>query len=677
MLVGYLATIENLGDKTKNALSKIAEAVLGFAGDILTIGTSGFNTVWEALIPSWLRGESKLPNLGEPLLKLKKQLEDMRKAREEAMAKAAPKPTPTPTPPTGGGGRDVSDTIDAIQKQREKLGEVGKQLQINFDIALKKYQVESDTVGVSEQQKTIAEAISKIEIDAAAAKKKLQDDFSALSKEDQARQVGFYQEQLANIDQLAAKQKTAEESSIKQLNARKAAFEDLKNSLNVLGNGYLEVAKLEAKTTIDSISGTNQKIAAEQQFNEILQRRAAVQAVMGKLSGNEQIQVAKALDVATLSTARLIGATDDLGSAFAETFSNQLRKAGASSDVIQQVISGLAGQNYALAESTRAITEAQQQAAENSRSFSAGWSRAFNDYVSNATNAATIASGIFNKFASGIEDYFIDRLKGIDGGWKKFLAGLAEEIARSQIRQLLAKVLSFGGASAGAGGVLSGGGSSRGNSPSNPVWTNDISNKMSSVANQGASVSNEQAGFFEELKATISDFASNVGSFLSNMFSGLGNLISNLTSGLGSILSSIGGTLFDIIGSIGGTLFDVIGSLGSGLGDILGSIGGGGGGGGFLSTLFDIGSSIFGFASGGVIPNNKPVLVGERGPELLFGAGGMGVMSNQDSFGGGSTAITYNINAVDALSFKQMIAQDPTFLYAVTMQGAKGIPNRR
>ena len=30
--------------------------------------------------------------------------------------------------------------------------------------------------------------------------------------------------------------------------------------------------------------------------------------------------------------------------------------------------------------------------------------------------------------------------------------------------------------------------------------------------------------------------------------------------------------------------------------------------------------------------------------------------------GGGSTSVTYNINAVDAASFKQMLAQDPSFI---------------
>jgi hypothetical protein len=44
---------------------------------------------------------------------------------------------------------------------------------------------------------------------------------------------------------------------------------------------------------------------------------------------------------------------------------------------------------------------------------------------------------------------------------------------------------------------------------------------------------------------------------------------------------------------------------------------------------------------------------------------------------GGSTSVTYNINAVDAMSFKQMIAKDPSFLYAVTEQGRRTLPGGR
>jgi hypothetical protein len=38
--------------------------------------------------------------------------------------------------------------------------------------------------------------------------------------------------------------------------------------------------------------------------------------------------------------------------------------------------------------------------------------------------------------------------------------------------------------------------------------------------------------------------------------------------------------------------------------------------------------------------------------------------------------VTYNINAVDAASFKAMIAADPSFIHAVVMQGGKSTPRR-
>ena len=85
---------------------------------------------------------------------------------------------------------------------------------------------------------------------------------------------------------------------------------------------------------------------------------------------------------------------------------------------------------------------------------------------------------------------------------------------------------------------------------------------------------------------------------------------------------------------------------------------------------------LLGFANGGTIPTNQPVLVGERGPEILSGVGGRTVIPN-DKIGGGATYVTYNIQAVDAMSFKQMVARDPSFIYAVTEQGRKSLPQTR
>ena len=89
------------------------------------------------------------------------------------------------------------------------------------------------------------------------------------------------------------------------------------------------------------------------------------------------------------------------------------------------------------------------------------------------------------------------------------------------------------------------------------------------------------------------------------------------------------------------------------------------------SSLGGILKGLAGFANGGVIPTNSPVIVGERGPEILMGAAGRTVIPNS---GIGGSNVTYNINAVDAMSFKAMVASDPTFLYAVTEQGRRRLP---
>jgi len=96
-----------------------------------------------------------------------------------------------------------------------------------------------------------------------------------------------------------------------------------------------------------------------------------------------------------------------------------------------------------------------------------------------------------------------------------------------------------------------------------------------------------------------------------------------------------------------------------------------GGGAGLFTQL----GSLLGFANGGIIPTNSPVMVGEKGPELLLGASGNRVIPNSELGMGGN--VTYNINAVDARSFKELIAADPSFIHSVAVQGSKTAPGRR
>jgi lambda family phage tail tape measure protein len=107
----------------------------------------------------------------------------------------------------------------------------------------------------------------------------------------------------------------------------------------------------------------------------------------------------------------------------------------------------------------------------------------------------------------------------------------------------------------------------------------------------------------------------------------------------------------------------------------------GGGGGGFsFGTLFGSIGKLFGFANGGQIPTNGPVVVGERGPELLTGARGLNVIPNNMLNMNSqqpqqvTTNVTYQIQAVDASSFRTLLARDPEFLYNVTQQGRRSMP---
>ena len=93
-----------------------------------------------------------------------------------------------------------------------------------------------------------------------------------------------------------------------------------------------------------------------------------------------------------------------------------------------------------------------------------------------------------------------------------------------------------------------------------------------------------------------------------------------------------------------------------------------------------LGFKLPGRAIGGPVSANMPYMTGENGPELFIpSSAGTIVPNNKLGGDGGSGAvnISYNIQAVDAISFKQMVARDPSFMYAVTEQGRKALPSTR
>jgi lambda family phage tail tape measure protein len=95
--------------------------------------------------------------------------------------------------------------------------------------------------------------------------------------------------------------------------------------------------------------------------------------------------------------------------------------------------------------------------------------------------------------------------------------------------------------------------------------------------------------------------------------------------------------------------------------------------------------SLFGMANGGPVQGATPIIVGERGPEMFVPQSAGKIISNSalkgsgqnsSSMGGGQTVVNYNIQAVDASSFRSLVAKDPSFIYAVTEQGRRSQPTR-
>jgi lambda family phage tail tape measure protein len=93
----------------------------------------------------------------------------------------------------------------------------------------------------------------------------------------------------------------------------------------------------------------------------------------------------------------------------------------------------------------------------------------------------------------------------------------------------------------------------------------------------------------------------------------------------------------------------------------------------------DMGSGLLGkffggfFANGGTLGSGKFGVAGENGPELISGPATITPLTASAA----PTMVTYNIQAVDASSFRSLVARDPGFIHAVAERGRQSQPTRR
>lgn len=187
---------------------------------------------------------------------------------------------------------------------------------------------------------------------------------------------------------------------------------------------------------------------------------------------------------------------------------------------------------------------------------------------------------------------------------------------------------------------------------------------MSSSVRQGAL---DVARGFDGIASNISrGFNGYVGQALN----GISGLVNQVTNG---IFNQIQGITRNINTSFGG-IFDSVGNLFSGGG-------GRGRGGGSNNLLGGLVDSVFGgidslfagfFANGGTIPRGQFGLVGERGPELISGPAQITPLDGMAT----QQFVTYNINATDARSFRDLLARDPGYIHALAQAGARRVPGR-
>ena len=290
------------------------------------------------------------------------------------------------------------------------------------------------------------------------------------------------------------------------------------------------------------------------------------------------------------------------------------------------------------------LKKATKESYDASRTFGTGWKSAFNSYVADATNAAKAAENIFNRAMGGIEDALVSFVKTGKFEWKSFVADMTEQLLRSQIKSTLAGLMT----SLGVGNLFGGGagtGQPLGETANNAMWVRSADATGAGIAGimdgrgfgGGASAGGGGGGFGGLLSGIGSLFGGGRdNSAAAQEDADMGAAMRAMSSA--SSASSGGGGFFSGIS-------DTLSSIGSGISDMFGGF----------------------FANGGQIGAGKFGMVGERGPELIGGPASITPL-------GGS--VTYNINAVDAQSFRQMIAQDPSFLHAVVQQGAKSMPGR-
>jgi lambda family phage tail tape measure protein len=489
------------------------------------------------------------------------------------------------------------------------------------------------TADEAEMMKTLAEISGKAKEEIS----KLEEKKKGLSQLQLAEEVGaVIDNQIKKIQEQEQADLKATQTAVQGLQTKKMLEEDRLRTLENI-NKAIEDQERRSQALGDVLRSANDKLI-EVNFESSITGLSEVEKQIARINESNRRQAAEA------------------GRAFAAQFEGM--------DLTAEQSKELANGLDQIAKRYKQITDVQVRAASQSRTFASGWKNALNEYVDNATNAAKRAESIFKKAFGGMEDLIVNFAKTGKFEWKNFVAMMLEELLRSQIQMIFAQMMGgmqqsmgglFGGGGGGGGGggqqesgggIMDaigsifgmGGGGQKGASANNPMYVVDVG-AGGGLGARGMGQQDQGGGLFDSIANLFGGGPEQLAG--PGTPEGGGGFFDSLTSGISDFFGGFSGP--EQLGGpedSGGGLFDSLGGLFDGW-----------------------------FANGGNIGAGKFGVVGEAGPELVSGPATVTPM-------GGGSNVTFNINAVDAQSFKSMIAADPGFLYGVAMQGAKGIPMR-
>ena len=571
LILEFNRNVKEAGDKSVRLafeLGSIQERFLPQIGD----AKRSFNEIAAARLESEMRVQAEIANLGQrtDLDERQKKLLLIAFTRKEAVALGEVEKNIAKAQWESYRGAYLSNEAKLsqldldkriLQIQRDNLGGLDAATQYEIDLARNAQQYEQALLNISEQvrKRTISqEQGNQLEREALLIKEKT-DQLAQSSLDKKIRELQATKEQ-AYWQELITK---AEE--------RRIGLDTALNELMIRGP---EQARRANEDYINStLSDLDRKLAEISRTEQDLQR-----SILARIAAQHTAANGEIIDPEGYSRA------------------------------VQQIIEA----------TNRNIQIRQQQARmeyEHSRSFSAGWTKAYREYRDAANNAAEQAKNLFNRTVGAMEDLFVNFAKTGKFEWKKFVQTMGEELLRSQLKKLISDIFgdmtvamnSGEGFFGKLGSILGmGGQQNKGGTPTNPLYVLDVNSARGMQMADSQARGGGGGGFFSDLWSGIK----NIGNSIGNIFSG----------GFG--------------------------------------------------TGSDFGNLDFGgfFANGGTIPRGRYGIVGERGPEYVAGPATVSPMMG--------TNVTYNINAVDAASFRSMIAADPSFIHAVAMQGGKGLARR-